>query len=76
MRSITLDEGETMLLARSEGNHSLAQRYTSFDMKPTIVGIEGMYARNPEYFHVTEDISDGLWVSLLVMEERDYQKKS
>jgi ribosomal protein S18 acetylase RimI-like enzyme len=33
----------------------LAQRYTSFDTKPTFADIEGMYARNPEYFYVAED---------------------
>jgi ribosomal protein S18 acetylase RimI-like enzyme len=32
----------------------LAQRYTSFDMKPTFADIEGMYSRNPEYFYVAE----------------------
>jgi ribosomal protein S18 acetylase RimI-like enzyme len=32
----------------------LAQRYTSFDTKPTFADIEGMLARNPEYFYVAE----------------------
>jgi ribosomal protein S18 acetylase RimI-like enzyme len=32
----------------------LAQRYTSFDTKPTFADVEGMYARNPEYFYVAE----------------------
>jgi ribosomal protein S18 acetylase RimI-like enzyme len=32
----------------------LAQRYNSFDTKPTFADIEGMYSRNPEYFYVAE----------------------
>jgi ribosomal protein S18 acetylase RimI-like enzyme len=33
----------------------LAERYTSFDTIPTLADIEGMYAKNPEYFLVAED---------------------
>jgi ribosomal protein S18 acetylase RimI-like enzyme len=33
----------------------LAQRYTSFDTKPTFADIEGTFARNHEYFFVAED---------------------
>lgn len=34
---------------------ALAQKYTSFDAKPTFADIEGMQSRNPEYFFVAED---------------------
>ena len=33
----------------------LAQSYTAFDTTPTIDDIEGMQARNPEYFLIAED---------------------
>ena len=33
----------------------LAVSYTSFDTTPTLTDIEGMHARNPEYFFVAED---------------------
>ena len=33
----------------------LAQSYASFDTMPTIDDIEGMQARNPEYFFIAED---------------------
>ena len=33
----------------------LAQKYTSFDATPSFADIEGMKARNPEYFFVAED---------------------
>jgi ribosomal protein S18 acetylase RimI-like enzyme len=32
----------------------LADRYTLFDTKPTFADIEGIFARNPEYFYVAE----------------------
>ncbi len=33
----------------------IAEKYTSFDAKPTLVDIEGLYARNPEFFFVAHD---------------------
>lgn len=33
----------------------VAERYTSFDAKPTLADIEGLYARNPEFFFVAQD---------------------
>ena len=33
----------------------LARAYASFDTTPTFADIEGMHARNPEYFMVAED---------------------
>lgn len=33
----------------------LAESYASFDTTPTQADIEGMYARNPEYFFVAEN---------------------
>lgn len=33
----------------------LAESYTSFDTTPTQADIEGMHARNPEYFFVAEN---------------------
>lgn len=35
--------------------NELAESYTSFDMTPTKAEIEGMHARNPEYFFVAEN---------------------
>ncbi len=33
----------------------IAEKYTSFDAKPTPGDIEGLYARNPEFFFVAHD---------------------
>ena len=33
----------------------VAEKYTSFDAKLTLVDIEGLYARNPEFFFVAHD---------------------
>ncbi len=33
----------------------IAEKYTSFDAKPTPVDIEGLYARNPEFFFIAHD---------------------
>ena len=33
----------------------VAEKYTSFDAEPTLVDIEGLYARNPEFFFVAHD---------------------
>ena len=33
----------------------VAEKYTSFDAKPTSVDIEGLYARSPEFFFVAYD---------------------
>ncbi len=33
----------------------VAEKYTSFDAKPTLGDIEGLYARNPEFFFVAHD---------------------
>ena len=32
----------------------IAEKYTSFDVTPTLADIEGLYSRNPEYFYVAE----------------------
>jgi ribosomal protein S18 acetylase RimI-like enzyme len=33
----------------------VAEKYTSFDAKPSLGDIEGLYARNPEFFFVAHD---------------------
>ncbi len=33
----------------------IAEKYTSFDAKPTPGDIEGLYARNPKFFFVAHD---------------------
>ena len=33
----------------------VAEKHTSFDAVPTLVDIEGLYARNPEFFLVAQD---------------------
>ena len=38
-----------------EAVFQIAEKYTSFDAKPTLTDIEGLHARNPEFFFVGED---------------------
>lgn len=47
----------------------LARRYSSFDTTPTFADIEGMFARNPEYFFVAED-DNGRIIGFMTGHER------
>ena len=47
----------------------IAQRYASFDTTPIFADIEGIYARNPEYFFVGEAI-DGQVIGFITGYER------
>jgi|SRR5712692_10298095 len=47
----------------------IAEKYTSFDAQPTPADIEGLYARNPEFFFVAQD-DDGRIVGFITGYER------
>ena len=47
----------------------IAEKYTSFDAKPTTEDIQGLYARNPEFFFVAKD-EDGSTVGFITGYER------